>query len=81
MQRDDATLLDIAEAARLIQVFTSDVDRDAFSADPKTKSATLYQLLDINCLLSAKPLNGCLVTFAKNRRISHGLSWRVCATI
>jgi uncharacterized protein with HEPN domain len=47
MHRDNVTLLDIADAARLIRQFTVDMDRETFFADPKSKSATLYQLLVI----------------------------------
>ncbi len=37
MRQDEATLLDIAEAARLIQVFIGDMAKEAFPDDPKTQ--------------------------------------------
>lgn len=45
MQLDDATLLDISNAARLTQDFSRGMDRDAFLADLKTQSAVMHQLL------------------------------------
>ncbi len=45
MQRDDISLVDIAEACRSIAEFIRGLDRAAFLADPKTRSATLHQLL------------------------------------
>jgi uncharacterized protein with HEPN domain len=45
MHRDEATLLDIVRAARLIQDFVDDLDKEAFIADVKTQSAVLHQLL------------------------------------
>jgi hypothetical protein len=36
MARDDTTLLDMANAARLIQTFTQGMIRDAFREDLKT---------------------------------------------
>jgi uncharacterized protein with HEPN domain len=47
MRKDDATLLDIAKAARLIQAFIEGVTKEAFLDDPKTQSSVLYQLLVI----------------------------------
>ena len=44
MLRDDATLLDIAQAARRIQDFVAGMDKAAFFADAKTQSALLHQL-------------------------------------
>ena len=44
MERDDATLLDIARAAQLIQRFISELPKDLFLADLKTQSAVLHQL-------------------------------------
>lgn len=44
MSRDDATLLDIAQAARRIQDFLVGMDKAAFYADIKTQSAVLHQL-------------------------------------
>jgi uncharacterized protein with HEPN domain len=44
MLRDDATLLDIANAARLAQLFIQGMTQEAFFADLKTQSAVLYQL-------------------------------------
>ncbi|MGB9880094.1 MAG: DUF86 domain-containing protein [Anaerolineae bacterium] len=45
MPRDDATLLDIAKAARSIATFISGMAKEDFLTDPKTQSAVLYQLL------------------------------------
>jgi uncharacterized protein with HEPN domain len=45
MRRDEATLLDIAKAARLTIEFTRGMDRSAFLGDVKTQSAVLHQLL------------------------------------
>ena len=45
MPRDDATLLDIARAARLVIEFATGMDRAKFVRDAKTQSAVLHQLL------------------------------------
>jgi uncharacterized protein with HEPN domain len=45
MQRDEATLLDIAEAARLVTHFVQDMSKAVFLDDYKTQSAVLYQLI------------------------------------
>jgi len=47
MHRDDATLLDIAKAARLVQVFAAEKSKKDFLADAKTQSSILYQLVVI----------------------------------
>jgi len=47
MRQDDVTLLDIAKAARLIQVFIGGMAKEGFFDDPKTQSSILYQLLVI----------------------------------
>lgn len=47
MSRDDATLLDIAKAARLVIEFTRGMDQAAFLIDLKTQSAVLHQLLTL----------------------------------
>jgi uncharacterized protein with HEPN domain len=44
MPRDEATLLDIAHAARLVQTFVQSMTKEAFLRDFKTQSAVLYQL-------------------------------------
>ena len=44
MQRDEVTLVDIAEAARLTLAFIQDATREAFMADLKTQSAVLHQI-------------------------------------
>jgi uncharacterized protein with HEPN domain len=44
MPRDDATLLDIVNAARLIQTFIQDMTQEAFLGDLKTQSAVLHQI-------------------------------------
>jgi len=45
MQRDEASLLDIARAAGLILAFKGELDEAAFHNDLKTQSAILHQLL------------------------------------
>lgn len=45
MSRDEATLLDIERALRLVVEFTAGVDSLAFFEDLKTQSAVLHQLL------------------------------------
>jgi uncharacterized protein with HEPN domain len=45
MLRDDAALLDIIHAARLIQDFTRGMDQTTFLTDLKTQSAVLHQIL------------------------------------
>jgi len=45
MSRDDATLIDLARAARLVREFVHGMEQAAFLADLKTQSAVLHQLL------------------------------------
>jgi uncharacterized protein with HEPN domain len=45
MLRDDATLLDILKAARLVVMFKGDINKVTFCDDLKTQSAILHQLL------------------------------------
>ena len=45
MRRDDALLLDITKAARLILEFTAGTSKQAFLNDHKTQSAILHQLM------------------------------------
>ena len=45
MPRDEATLLDIAKAARVVRGFVRGFTREAFLSEPKTQSAVLYQLI------------------------------------
>ena len=47
MPRDDATLLDILKAARLVVEFKGKLAKKAFLRDAKTQSAILHQLLVI----------------------------------
>jgi uncharacterized protein with HEPN domain len=47
MPRDDATLLDIALAARRIIEFREKLDKEAFIRDVKTRSAVMLQLMVI----------------------------------
>ena len=44
MRRDDAVLLDIAEALRRLQAFTEGMDAAAFLADLKTQAAVLHEI-------------------------------------
>ena len=45
MPRDEAVLLDIARAARLVLEFKRHMDKAAFLQDIKTQSAILHQLM------------------------------------
>jgi len=45
MSRDNATLLDLAKATRLIIDFTRGMDKAAFLNDLKTQSAVLHQFM------------------------------------
>jgi uncharacterized protein with HEPN domain len=47
MPRDEATLLDIVQAARLVIEFKQGMDKPAFLEDAKTQSAILHQLMVI----------------------------------
>ncbi len=47
MSRDDATLLDMLKAARLVVAFKGNLTKKAFLRDVKTQSAILHQLLVI----------------------------------
>lgn len=47
MSRDEATLLDIWEAAQKVLRFRGELERDRFMDDEKTQSAILHQLLVI----------------------------------
>jgi uncharacterized protein with HEPN domain len=47
MERDEATLLDIAQAAELVVKFREGMDEVAFLEDLKTQSAVLHQLMVI----------------------------------
>ncbi len=46
-ERERATLLDIADAARLAADFMADMGQPAFLADRKTQSAVMHQLVVI----------------------------------
>lgn len=45
MSRDDATLVDILEAARLAVAFCADMDLPGFLVDKKTQSSVMHQLM------------------------------------
>jgi len=45
MSSDDAALLDILKAGRLVVRFRGDAEKAAFLDDPKTQSAVIHQLL------------------------------------
>lgn len=47
MSRNEATLLDIMKAAKLINVFVKDMPKASFLQDIKTQSAVQHQLLII----------------------------------
>ena len=47
MERDEATLVDIARAARFVLEFKAGLDKAAFFDDFKTQSAVLHQLMII----------------------------------
>ena len=44
MSRDDAVLLDLVNAAHLIQSFVRDMTKESFMVDLKTQSAVLHQV-------------------------------------
>ena len=44
MTSDDAILLDIVNAARLVQTFVQDMTKEDFLADSKTQSAVFHQV-------------------------------------
>ena len=44
MQRDEVTVQDIINAARLVIEFVEGFEKDTFLEDQKTRSAVLYQL-------------------------------------
>jgi len=47
MERDEASLVDIARAARFVLEFKAGMDQEAFFEDFKTQSAVLHQLMII----------------------------------
>ena len=47
MQRDDALLVDMYQAARQIAAFKADIDFEQFKSDAKTQSAIIHQFLVI----------------------------------
>lgn len=47
MRRDETALLDIARAARAIQIFVQGLDKQTFLDNYKTQSAVLYQIVVI----------------------------------
>lgn len=47
MPRDEAILLDIVKAARLVSIFVQNMAKDEFAKDVKTQSAVQHQLLVI----------------------------------
>jgi uncharacterized protein with HEPN domain len=47
IERDDATLLDIARAAQLVLEFNKGLTKDSFKEDLKSQSAILHQLMII----------------------------------
>ena len=53
MRRDETTLLDIAEAARLVVSFAQDMSKAVFLDDYKTQSAVLYQLIVMGAITSS----------------------------
>jgi len=71
MPRDDATLLDILRAARLVVAFKGDLDKPAFLNDLKTQSAILHQLL---------VLGEAVKRLSEGFRTSHpAIPWRMIA--
>ena len=47
MQRDDALLMDMYQAAKQIAAFKADIDFEQFKSDAKTQSAIIHQFLVI----------------------------------
>lgn len=74
MQRDDATLLDIAKAARLASSFIAGMTKESFLDDIKTQSSVLYQLA-----VSVKRSNDSRKNFVRNILMYRGNSSRGCA--
>ena len=71
MPRDDATLLDILQSARLAVVFKGDLDKSAFFEDLKTQSAILHQLFI---------LGEAVKRLSEEFRVSHPeVPWRMIA--
>jgi uncharacterized protein with HEPN domain len=68
MQPDEATLLDIRNAARLAMEFVKDIDKTAFLCDIKTQSAVIHQ-----CLILGEAVKRLSETFRNNHP---ELSWR-----
>lgn len=71
MRPDDATLLDIRNAAGLAAEFVEGIDKAAFLADVKTQSAVLHQLLILG--EAVKRLSDAF------RSAQPGLPWRMMA--
>ena len=71
MSSDDAALVDIVKAARLVVSFRGDADKTAFLADQKTQSAVIHQLLVIGEAVKrlSKPF----------RQRHPGVPWRLIA--
>ena len=67
MARDDAILLDIVNAAGLIQSFIQDITKEAFLVDLKTQSAVLHQVTVIG-----EAVSGCHRAFASCILFCHG---------
>jgi len=76
MQRDDATLLDIARAARLVSSFIQGMTKESFLDDIKTQSSVLYQLAVIGEVSNDSRKNS-----AHNTPLYRGNSSRGCATM
>ncbi len=78
MWRDEATLLDIAQAARRIVSFVRGVDEASFAANAEKHWAVVAQLFII--LSSAKPSHTCRTNFDPHTRKSRGQRSPECAT-
>ena len=71
MSPDDAALLDIVKAARLIIAFRGDADKAGFLADSKTQSAVIHQLLIVGEAVKR---------LSDSFRLRHpGVPWRMIA--
>ncbi|MGD0654636.1 MAG: DUF86 domain-containing protein [Thermoguttaceae bacterium] len=71
MPTDEATLLDIMNAARLAKEFIRDMDKDSFMLDLKTQSAAIHQ-----CLILGEAVKRLSETF---RDLHSELPWGMMA--
>jgi uncharacterized protein with HEPN domain len=76
MPRDKATLLDISNAARLVQSFVPGMTKETFLVDLKTQSAVLHQLMIIGLTIIGEAVKRLSQTFRDRYPI---LPWSLMA--